>query len=322
MMAVGYGDVSPSTSPERACAVVAQILGAMAFGFIIVKVTEIVETFDPHATLTRQRLDEIREYMRERRLPGTIQRQIREHFEFSYERVSIFRDMRIMAELPYSQRVKIMFEAHSELIHDIRFFDNLDVVMLPNMLTRLKPQLLDYQQSISQDPIMSEQIYFLGRGTMEMWITEKGKDARHVMMGILRTGSEFEFANALSRSAMLCQYRAETVCEVWWISFHEFIELIQDHPDIVAKLHSVLDPYKALVKEVLESPVKQHGHTWVKSMVLIDSNRVVPHENLGTIDDCDTPKEGKSKPHHIRTLRIVDPAHRHRTTPILDRYAT
>ena len=319
MMAVGYGDVNPTTVPERVVAIAAQIVGATAFGFIIVKVTDIVETIDPHATLTRQKMDEIREYMRERQLPSAMQHHIREHFGYYFEMVSVFRDMRILTELPYSQRVKIMFEAHGALVQQIRFFAELDVVMLSQVISRLKPQFLDYSGKISQDTVISEQIYFLGRGTLEMWINDREahtQEVRHVMIGVLTAGSEFEFVNALRRVGMLAEYRAATVCEIWWISLTDFQDFLEDHPDIVGRLQKVAADFEDKVDEVMSSPIKKHGHAWVKEKILVDSLKVVPHDNLGDVKDLgdEAPTE-----HHIRTLRVQDPNKRHKTTPILDK---
>ena len=54
MMAVGYGDISANTDSERAYAIATQVIGAIAFGFIIATVTIIIETFDPEATAKKR----------------------------------------------------------------------------------------------------------------------------------------------------------------------------------------------------------------------------------------------------------------------------
>ena len=144
MMAVGYGEVSAQTTGERFLAMGTQLVGATAFGFIIVKVTEVVDTVDPHATITREKMDEIREYMRERQLPLSLQRKIRGHFLYFYSVVSVFREMRILQELPYSQRVQILTEAHQQLLNQVRGLRRRDTLGLVLTSNACVVHVLDY----------------------------------------------------------------------------------------------------------------------------------------------------------------------------------
>ncbi|CAN0333207.1 unnamed protein product, partial [Discosporangium mesarthrocarpum] len=99
LMSVGYGDVSPNTNKERLYALVTEVIGATAFGFIIATVTVIVETMDPKATAKNERMDEVREYIVERKLSKSLQLRVRHHFNFLYKRMSVFKEVRVRVRI-------------------------------------------------------------------------------------------------------------------------------------------------------------------------------------------------------------------------------
>lgn len=256
MMAIGYGDVVPLNNKERLVAIMTQLVGATSFGFIIVKVTEIVETFDPQTTMIDQHMDEIREYLKERRIHSTLARRIRDHFSRYYVKVSVFRDMKILNDLPFSQKVKIMYEAHGSIIKKVRFFQDLDVVLLTQIFAYIMPQHLDFREKISHDEIMSGQIYFIFKGRVEMWRTDEHGP---YMFGLLQQGSEFELLEALHFKPMLCEYQAASVTELYWIEVSDLHGLLQDFNDLVVRLQNDLNEQTRRIKEIHNEEIVDTG---------------------------------------------------------------
>tara|TARA_B110000305_G_scaffold214134_1_gene250646 strand:- start:350 stop:649 length:300 start_codon:yes stop_codon:yes gene_type:complete len=78
MMAVGYGEISGDTSYERLYAIFTQLVGAIAFGFIIATVTLIVESMDPGASANKMKRDELRDFMNEKNFTRDLQKKVSE----------------------------------------------------------------------------------------------------------------------------------------------------------------------------------------------------------------------------------------------------
>lgn len=279
MMAIGYGDVYPISSSERLAAIVTQLIGATSFGFIIVKVTEIVETVDPHATMIETQMDEVREYITERRLPPGLAKAIREHFTQYYLKVSVFRDMKVLNELPFSQRVKIMYEAHAGLIRKVRFFQSLDVVLLARLFAFVMPQHLNFGQAIQHDPIVSGQIYFVCKGKIEMWRDDH--EGNSYMLGIQQSGSEFELLQAVHFRPMLCEYRAAAVTELYWIEAGDLFNMLSEFPDLMGGLAQQLDRFDSLMRKVITGGyAKRENGICTSNTLLVDSQQTVAYDDF------------------------------------------
>ena len=60
---VGYGDFVARTGVERLYSVVAQLIGASAFGFIIGNISSILETMDSQAASFKRKMDTLKDYL-------------------------------------------------------------------------------------------------------------------------------------------------------------------------------------------------------------------------------------------------------------------
>ena len=66
---VGYGDVVPVNNTERGFALVALLVGALVFGYVISSISTLVAALDRQASLSEEKMDAIKEYMRCRKFP-------------------------------------------------------------------------------------------------------------------------------------------------------------------------------------------------------------------------------------------------------------
>ena len=73
MTAVGYGDIYATNFSERIYSIVTQLLGACVFGFIIGNIATLLDTVDARGAAYKYRMDEIKAYMHNRKLPKAFQ---------------------------------------------------------------------------------------------------------------------------------------------------------------------------------------------------------------------------------------------------------
>jgi len=84
MMAVGFGDVYPVTTEERILAMFTMLVGAGCFGLIVASVSLMLEAMNARSYALQRRMDEVREYMMDRKLPTLLQRRITKYFRYYY----------------------------------------------------------------------------------------------------------------------------------------------------------------------------------------------------------------------------------------------
>jgi hypothetical protein len=71
MTTVGYGDVNPSPRnvPEHVFVMVAMIIGTSIFGYFVGNITVIFESFDVQASITKEKLERVRDYCQDKEIP-------------------------------------------------------------------------------------------------------------------------------------------------------------------------------------------------------------------------------------------------------------
>jgi len=77
---VGYGDITPANDAERMYALFALLTGALVFGFMLSSIGSLVAAVDRQAALSEERMDEVKEYMRWRKLPRDLVMRLRRYY--------------------------------------------------------------------------------------------------------------------------------------------------------------------------------------------------------------------------------------------------
>ena len=75
LLTVGYGDIHATNSSERFYSVCTMLIGAMMFGAIIAKVTEVIESRNIIPMEIRDKEEEFKAYLEERRIPSNLKLQ-------------------------------------------------------------------------------------------------------------------------------------------------------------------------------------------------------------------------------------------------------
>ncbi|GMH86577.1 hypothetical protein TrST_g13891 [Triparma strigata] len=276
MMAVGYGDISAETNSERFYAIITQVVGAVAFGFIIATVTIIIETVDPEATAKKLRKDELRDYLNERRYSKDLQKRAKQHFNYHQSRMSTFPEMYIVEELSHTLKEVVLYESRNDIISAIKMFRaHVSDQFITDCVLRLKPMLMSYHQGFGNPGDISEEVYFVTKGRIEgLHLVEQklenmeddlkeeksGAEDDKVYDAVLATitsdGYELELTNCLHEKPMDLRYRAASVTDVLWLDHESLIHLTNCYHRSAASVHQRAFKYEKMLNIVLSSEVK------------------------------------------------------------------
>jgi len=274
MMAVGYGEISGDTGPERLYAIFTQLVGAIAFGFIIATVTLIVETMDPGATANRMKRDELRDFMTEKNFTKELQKKAKRHYNYLQSNTTAFRESEIVMELSHTLKEVIIFETRHEVIDDLKFFTRASMSdqFIADCLRRLKPMMMQYREELGGLGDFAEEVYFCKKGKIEalqcidldkprgdLIISNQlgalASEDDHILnpgahMDVIRNdpsnfvivaqysdGYEFELGNCLMERPMNLLYRASKVTDLFWLDHADLIRLTLNYPTSSAALH-------------------------------------------------------------------------------------
>ena len=79
---IGYGDIVPVNSLERGFVILAMLLGAFAYGYIIGAVSGIVATRDAKRNIFYSTMDGLNSFMSSSKLPHGLRVKLREYFTY------------------------------------------------------------------------------------------------------------------------------------------------------------------------------------------------------------------------------------------------
>ena len=120
---VGYGEIHPVNSSERLVAILIILFGASIFGFMIAKVTQAMDSFNKAETIKADRLDGIKEYLKEKECPTYLGEKVINHFRSLFHIQSAFDEDTILACLPKRLKDEILLRTHKRSMEQISMFN-------------------------------------------------------------------------------------------------------------------------------------------------------------------------------------------------------
>jgi len=168
LMAVGFGDLHAITTSERAYSIFTQIVGAVFFGIIVAHVAQLLETLNARNNAFSRRLDEVREYMLDRKLPQTMQRRILDYFTHFLTQKSLFNEAEILGGLSKSLRNELVAHGMGESMAALSALNGEDPSLVTKLVTRFKPALHMPGDMIAEEGDIGREMFFLTKGAVDV----------------------------------------------------------------------------------------------------------------------------------------------------------
>jgi len=232
MTTVGYGDIVPRSQVEIVWACIVVFVGAVSFGYVISNVSSIIGIDDDADTKTKNKINAINAYMAYRKLPPDMQRKIRQHYEYTWKKRTIYDENSILSMLPTSLRIRAALYLYQDLIRSVTFFHDLSPEVLSSLLPELRPFRVQAGYWIFKSGVLGREMCFVADGMVEV-LGRKNKQ-----LAILEKGSFFgEFAvlspRPTKRSASV---RALAPTDLYSLSKDAFDRLVESYPNLLHRL--------------------------------------------------------------------------------------
>lgn len=75
-LSVGYGEFIPVNKLERIITMLLELSGGIIFGTVLAQITRVLETSNPHAAAYKLKIEELQNYLQERKLPLVLKSRI------------------------------------------------------------------------------------------------------------------------------------------------------------------------------------------------------------------------------------------------------
>jgi CRP-like cAMP-binding protein len=175
LMAVGFGDIHAVTTLERGYSIFSEILGAVFVGIIIANTAELIETLNAKENALARKLDEVREYMLDRKLPRPLQRRILDYFTHFYSQKSLFNESDILSGLSKALQHDVVAQSMGKILQSLSMIKDEDPSLLSKLVTKLKPAMHAPGDMIAEEGDIGREMFFLTKGAVDI-IAELPKD--------------------------------------------------------------------------------------------------------------------------------------------------
>lgn len=222
---VGYGDITPTNNVERIYSLFALLTGALVFGYMLSSIGSLVQAIDRQAALNEEKMDEVKEYMRWRKLPRDLVSRLRRYYNYYYSRKTAFDESAILGDLTPALRFEVVSHTLKDTIGRIPLFAKyLDPLFQMEVFPLFKPINASPKEIIYQKGDLSLALFFLVKGQIEVI---SGVDGR--VLYRIRNGSHFG-ESVLTGRRRSATHRAASSCEMFAISSEDLSELFEKRP--------------------------------------------------------------------------------------------
>ena len=209
--------------------------GALVFGYMLSSIGSLVAAIDRQAALSEEKMDEVKEYMRWRKLPRDLVIRLRRYYTYYYSRKTAFNEEVILGDLTPVLRFEVVKHSLRESIGKIPLFSQtLEPTFQLEVFPLLKPVSAAPREVIYQKGDSPDGIYFLTKGMVEVI---SGFDS--CVLYRVRPG-QFFGETALTGRRRSATHRASISCEMYTISTDDLMELFRRRPLEARLIHTAV----------------------------------------------------------------------------------
>jgi len=235
---VGYGDVYPVSRAEKAYTVLAMIIGAIVFGYIIGSMAALVHKIDK-SSIFREKLDIVKEYMRERKLSFALRTKVKQYFEHLFTIHTNFDENEILTDLPDCIRDEVVLFLNRDIVSKIPFFDSSDDSFIAFVVSLMRPQFCIPEDFIFMEGDLGTEMYFLVKGCVD--IVGSAGTPDETVYQTLYEGTYFGELAVLFHCRRTASVRACTYCSIFSLSRKDLDSVMDSYPLMAEKMTHALE---------------------------------------------------------------------------------
>lgn len=228
---IGYGDITPTNMLERYYCLLAMLIGAMMFGYMMSTIGSMVQQMDQEASMKEQRMDAVKEWMSSRNMPRKLFVRVRKYYEHFYERKSAFDEEAIVKGLTPALQQEVTTVLLRDSLGHFPLFALLGVEFQRSVYSQLKPLTYANTDVIYARGDFSHDIYFLRKGTVD--VLASGLDTKTLYR---LHGGQYFGEEVVTHQRRGCSVVSNGWTEIWSLSGSVLDHTMEQFPDLVAKL--------------------------------------------------------------------------------------
>uniref|UniRef100_A0A7S1PFC1 Cyclic nucleotide-binding domain-containing protein n=1 Tax=Percolomonas cosmopolitus TaxID=63605 RepID=A0A7S1PFC1_9EUKA len=232
---IAYGGTVPASFNQVLYSEVVVCVGVSLFVTVIGTVGSLVTNLDSNASKNRQRLDEIKEYMKYRKLPTSLSTKIVNYYTFLFKSRKGWDEEKILNDLPLYLRMEVALDMNRKIVEKVELFKNSSRMFISSVVLSLMPRMTLPGAAIVRRGEIGREMYFIASGVVHIL---NPKDDKTVIVK-LGEGSFFGEIAVIYDSLRSCTVRAGSYCDLYVLTKEAFERIEKDYPDQVRRIREL-----------------------------------------------------------------------------------
>ena len=228
---VGYGDLPPENDAQTFYAIVVMLIGAGVYSFVIGNVASLLANINPARVRHLDNLEKLTAFMNYRSIPPTIQKRIREYYDYLWEKRLSYDESTIISDLPPSLKTEVSLFLKRDIIANVPLFQGASEEFIKEIALQMKPLVFMPGDYVYHAGEPGRDMYFISRGTVEV----TSKDGAQVFT-TLTDGDFFGEIALVHNEPRTASIRAVTFCDLYRLDQEVFEHVLVHHPEIGAQI--------------------------------------------------------------------------------------
>ncbi|RHY28257.1 hypothetical protein DYB32_006106 [Aphanomyces invadans] len=247
MATVGYGDILPTTHVEVIYVTFYMLVGASVFGYIIGSMSSLVDQMQTKTTLAKEKMDRVKDYMKERKLPKPLCVRIRRYFDFYMNHKEVSNESAFLEDLSDDLRTQLVLHLNRDVVSKISFFSHQDDACISYLMGILYQECCTPGEYVFYEvcrrhrsaltPGQGEygrHMYFLVKGTVEVVIG--AGTSKEITCKVLTEGAFFGELAMLLSSKRCASVRAKSFGILYVLSRNGMDRIRTHYPEISSQI--------------------------------------------------------------------------------------
>jgi voltage-gated potassium channel len=226
MTTVGFGDITPIRQEEVVYAIVVMLAGASLFAYVIATGAALIQTMDRAKAAFWQRVDTVESYLRSRRVDPRVTHEVREYYEYMWERHRGVGERELLGDLPPSLRLGVLSELTRSLMHRVPVFRHAPTPLRGELVAALRPVVYPPNALIAHEGEVGDGIHFVVEGEVKVVANDGSTQAT------LGPGTYFGDLTLILGERRTASVRSREFVETFFLSAAEFERIREDYPEL------------------------------------------------------------------------------------------
>ncbi|DAZ94693.1 TPA: hypothetical protein N0F65_000008, partial [Lagenidium giganteum] len=238
IMVTTANDVSPHTSTEKLFTSVMLVVGIIINASIIGSAANLLANMDKAEIARKNQMDSINDYLRFKKVPLSLQNQIRRYYEYALTTRMVDPTHTLFADLPDRLKLSLKINLHDEFIRKVPLFKVCSSTGVIAMMQCLNMVVVMAGEIIINQGEVGHEFYFIKCGRVALFVRT---DIEEIPLGTLGEGSFFGEQSLLTGEPQKAEVKAESITELAYLTKEDFTAIIDKFPTFFLAVKRISD---------------------------------------------------------------------------------